>query len=113
MSEIELALAKLVGVSKKFCLLVVMASSHGFHVAGVTVTHATRVPAFNNLGDDSLLDVCKTPSPARMVEKRASPPSLVSGKFLFFSFLLLPQALITALQILPSFHRRWIFHWRI
>jgi hypothetical protein len=39
MSEIELALAKPVRVSKKFCLLDVAALSHGLHATGLTVTH--------------------------------------------------------------------------
>jgi hypothetical protein len=40
-SEIELALPKPIGVSKMFCLLDVVASSHGPHVVGVAVTHTT------------------------------------------------------------------------
>jgi hypothetical protein len=40
-SEIELALPKPIGVSKMFCLLDVVASSHGPHVIGVAVTHTT------------------------------------------------------------------------
>jgi hypothetical protein len=71
-SEIELPLAKPVGVSKKFRLLDAAASSHRLHTAGITTTHAARVRAFNNLGDDSSLDVHKTPLPAKMVEKRVS-----------------------------------------
>jgi hypothetical protein len=43
---------------------------------------------FDNLGGDSLLDVRKTTSSERMKEKRASPPPLVSGEFLLFSFVL-------------------------
>jgi hypothetical protein len=51
MSTIELALAKPIGVSKKFCLLDVAASSHA-RAAGATMTHTSRVPAFDNLGND-------------------------------------------------------------
>jgi hypothetical protein len=72
MPEIELALAKPVRVSKRFHLLDVAALSHGPH------------PASMDLGDDSSLDVRKTPSPARMEAKRASLPPLVSGEFLHF-----------------------------
>jgi hypothetical protein len=57
MPEIELALAKPVGVSKKFHLLDAVGSSHGPHAMGVATTHAARVVAFNNLSDDSSLDV--------------------------------------------------------
>jgi hypothetical protein len=52
MSEIELALAKPVGISKKFCLLDVEASSHGLCNTGATMTHTACVPAFDNLDDD-------------------------------------------------------------
>jgi hypothetical protein len=96
-SEIELALVRHVGISKKFCLLDVAASSQGLHAEGITITYAARVPAFNNLGDDSTRDVRKTPSPVRTVERHASPPPSVSGKFLHFSFTLLPWTLITIL----------------
>jgi hypothetical protein len=112
-SEIELALVKSVGVSKKFHLLDVAVSSHGPHIAGTTATHTARVLAFHNLGDDSSPDVRKTPSPKNTVEKHASPLPLVSGEFLRFSFALLPWALITTFQILPSLLPRWICHWRI
>jgi hypothetical protein len=55
-----LALAKPIGVSKKFCLLDVAASSHARAVSA-TATNIARVPAFDNLGNDSLPDVRKTP----------------------------------------------------
>jgi hypothetical protein len=58
---------------------------------GIASTRTARVPTFNNLSDDSLLDVCKTPSPEKMVEKHASPPPSVSGEILHFSFALLLQ----------------------
>jgi hypothetical protein len=112
-SETELALAKPVGVSKKFHLLDVVASSHELHAMGITTTRTTQVPAFDNLGDDSSPDVRKTPSPAKTVEKHASPPPSVSSKFLGFSFTLLPRALISTLQMLPGFCPRWFCHWRI
>jgi hypothetical protein len=67
MLEVELALAKPVGVFKNFHLLdVVVASSHGLRAMGVAVTHAAQVPAFDNIGDASSPDVRKTPSPERM-----------------------------------------------
>jgi hypothetical protein len=84
--EIELALAKLVGVSKKFHLLDVVGSSHEPHAAGIVRTHAAQVLTFNNLGDDSSPDVRKTPSPVKTIERCASPPPLVSGEFLCFGF---------------------------
>jgi hypothetical protein len=84
-SEIELALSKLVGVSKKFHILDVAASSHA-RTTGATTTRTVRVPAFDNLGDDSSSDVCEARSPRKMMEKLVSPPPLVSGEFLCFSF---------------------------
>jgi hypothetical protein len=57
-SEIELALVKPIGVSKKFHLLDATGSSHGPHATSITATHAARVSAFDNLGDDSSSDVC-------------------------------------------------------
>jgi hypothetical protein len=62
-------------------------------VACITMTHAARVPTFNNLGDDSSPDVHKTPSPERMMEKPASPPAVVSGEFLLISFILFTTCL--------------------
>jgi hypothetical protein len=85
MSEIELALAKLVGASKKFHLLDVLASSH-VHVIGTTMTRTARVPAFDNLGNGSSSDVHEALSPGKTMEKLVSPPPLVSGEFLYFSF---------------------------
>jgi hypothetical protein len=83
-----LALTKPVGVSRKFHLLDVAILSHGLHATRVTVTHAAQVPDFDNLDDDSSSNVRKTPLPAKTVEKRASSPPSVSGKFLRFSFAL-------------------------
>jgi hypothetical protein len=56
-SEIELPLAKPIGVSKKFHLLDIVGSSHGSHSTCDATTHAAWVPAFDILGDDSLSDV--------------------------------------------------------
>jgi hypothetical protein len=84
-SEIELALEKLVGVSKKFRLLDATGLSHRPHAMGVTTTHAARVPAFDNLGDDSSPDVRQTHSPIWTIERCASPPPSMSGEFLCFS----------------------------
>jgi hypothetical protein len=82
-SEIELALAKPVGISKKFCLLDVAAPSHGLHGAGLSVAHAgeraARVASFDNLGDDLSPDVCQTPPPKKAGEKCAAPPPSISG----------------------------------
>jgi hypothetical protein len=59
--KIELALAKPVRVSKFFCLLDVPSSSHGRNSGGATAAkaseRATHLAAFDNLGDDSSLDV--------------------------------------------------------
>jgi hypothetical protein len=88
-SKIELALVKPLAVSNKFRLLDVVASSQGPHTVGTTMIHATRVLTSDNLGDDSSLDVRKTPSPERMVERRVPPPTMVSGEFLYFRFALL------------------------
>jgi hypothetical protein len=64
-SEIELALVKLIGVSKKICLLDVPASSHEVRNKGPTTAYGgeciAHVVAFDNLGDDSSPDVRKTP----------------------------------------------------
>jgi hypothetical protein len=51
-----LVVAKHVGVSKKFSLLDVAASSHA-RTMGATATRTARVPAFDNLGDDLSPDV--------------------------------------------------------
>jgi hypothetical protein len=85
-SKIELALAKPIGVSKKFCLLDAVGSSHVPHATGIVTTRAARVPAFDNLDDDSSLDVRKTPSLVRTIERCASLPPSVSGEFLCFGF---------------------------
>jgi hypothetical protein len=84
-SEIELVLARPVGVSNKFCLLNVVALSHRIYGTGHGMTHGERVaraPAIENLGDDSSPDVHKTPSPKRVGGKRASPPPSSPGEFL-------------------------------
>jgi hypothetical protein len=80
---VELALAKPVGVSKKFCLLDVAALSHARATSAVT-TRTARV-AFDNLGDDSSPDVHEAPSPETTMEKHVSPLPSVSGEFLRFS----------------------------
>jgi hypothetical protein len=107
--EIEWALVKSVGVSKKFCLLDVAAPSRRPLTGGATVTRierAARVPAFENLGDDSSPNVRKTPSPKRIAERRASPLPSMSDEFFLY-------ALITVLQELPDFRLRWICRWRV
>jgi hypothetical protein len=57
---------KPVGVSIQFCPLDVAAPSRGL-TTGLTMSHvgerADRVVAFDNLGDDSLLDARGTPFP--------------------------------------------------
>jgi hypothetical protein len=82
-SEIELALMKLVGVSKKFCLLDVAAPSHWLRGASLTMTRSSertgRLAAFDNLDDDSSHDVHKTPSPKRAEEKCVAPPLSISS----------------------------------
>jgi hypothetical protein len=85
-SEIELALVKSVGVSKKICLLDVPASSHGVHDEGPAMVHggehATHVVSFDNLGHDSSPGVRKTPSTKRTREKHPAPPPSLSSWFL-------------------------------
>jgi hypothetical protein len=83
--EIELALTKPIRASNKFRLLDVAASSHA-HATDAAASHTARVPAFDNLSEDSSLDVRKTPSPERVTEKCVSPPPSASGEFLCFSF---------------------------
>jgi hypothetical protein len=76
---------KLGGVSKKFHLLDVAALSHA-HAAGATVTHTARVPAFNDLDDDSSPDVHEAPSPGKTMDKLVSPLPSVSAEYLHLSF---------------------------
>jgi hypothetical protein len=59
-SEIERALVKHVGVSKKFFLLDAVGSSHGPHTTDIAATCAARVSAFDNLDDDPSPDVRRT-----------------------------------------------------
>jgi hypothetical protein len=65
-SEIELVFVKLIGVSKKLCLLDLPGSSHGprdkDHVVTKVDERAACVMAFDNLGDDSSLDIRGSPS---------------------------------------------------
>jgi hypothetical protein len=107
--EIEWALVKLVGVSKKFCLLDVAAPSRRPLTGGATVTRierAARVVAFKNFGDDSSPNVRKTPSPKRIAKRHASPLPSMSDEFFWY-------ALITVLQELSGFRLRWICCWRV
>jgi hypothetical protein len=87
MSTIELALAKHVGVSKKFRLLDIAALTHT-RAAGAAPTHTAWVSALDNLGDDSSPDVHMAPSPGKMMEKPVSLPPSVSGEFVCFSFMI-------------------------
>jgi hypothetical protein len=84
-SEIQLALVKPVGVSKKFHILDAPGLSHRPPTPGVTTTRAAQVPAFNNIDDDSSSDVRRMPSPVRTIERRVSLPPSVFGEFLCFS----------------------------
>jgi hypothetical protein len=77
------------------------------------VERASQVPAFDNLSDDSSLDVHEIPSPKRVGGKHASPPPSVPGVFLCSRFALSPRALMTVLQMLPSLRLHSICHWRI
>jgi hypothetical protein len=107
-----LALAKPVGVSKKFFLLDVAASSLA-RTVGTTPTHTARVPAFDNLGINSSPDVREAPSPRKTIEKPVSPPPLVSGEFLRFSFTIFtvgPDEFF--LQTLPDLRPCQICRWR-
>jgi hypothetical protein len=105
MLEIELALAKPVGISKKNCLLDVAVVSHGLCGVDATMTHTARVLTFDNPDDDSSPDVRKTPSPKKAGEKRTSPPPSMSGYFCMLASPCLAWALMTifvgAIQPLP------------
>jgi hypothetical protein len=97
-SEIELAFAKPVEVSNFFCLLDVPASSDGVHDEGPGMAYgcerAAHMMAFDNLGDDSLPDVHKIPSPKGAGEKRPAPPPSISAWFLCCIFALFQQTLM-------------------
>jgi hypothetical protein len=60
MPKIELALMKPVGISKFFCLLDVVAPSHGHRGVGLAMIHAgeraARMVAFDNLGDEKVVE---------------------------------------------------------
>jgi hypothetical protein len=71
------------------------------------------VSAFDNLDDDSSPDVHRTPPPKKTEEKRVFSPPPASDEFLRLSFVLLRQALMTALHVLPDFRPRWICHWKV
>jgi hypothetical protein len=85
-SEIELALVKPVGVSKKICLLDAPSSSHDPHDRGLTATKAgkctARVVAFDNLGDDSSPDVHGAPLPSRE-QRKVSAASAIADWLVF------------------------------
>jgi hypothetical protein len=111
-STIELALEKPLGVSKKFHLLDVAALSQAC-AASVTMTHTAQVPTFDNLNDDSSLDVREAPSLGATTEKATSQPPSASGEFLCFSFTILFAGLDDfILQTLPNLCLCWIFCWR-
>jgi hypothetical protein len=100
MSKIELTLVNPVGVSKFFFLLDVAVPSPRLPTRNLVLTHigwVARVPAFDNLGDDSSQDVHKTPSPKRTAEKRTCPLPSTFGEFLLFKLRLFSHALITIL----------------
>jgi hypothetical protein len=83
-SEIELAQAKPIEVSKKFCLLDVPSSSHGPRDQGRVAIKvggecASRVVTFDNLGDDSSLDIHEASSPRETEEVPPPPPPFIPG----------------------------------
>jgi hypothetical protein len=89
-------------VSKKFHLLDVVDLSQAC-AAGIVMTHTARVPAFDNLDDDSLPDVREAPSPGATMGKPASPPPSASSEFLHFDFAILTVGLDDFfLQTLPG-----------
>jgi hypothetical protein len=85
-SEIELTLAKPVGVSKFFCLLDAPSSSHGHRGGGAAIAkvseRAARVVAFDNLGDDSSPDVREAPLPPRK-QRKACAASTIDAWLVF------------------------------
>jgi hypothetical protein len=80
-SEIELAPAKPVGVSKKLCLLDAPSSSHGHRSGGAAIAKGsewtTRILAFDNLGDDSSPNVREAALPQENKEHLSPPPPLM------------------------------------
>jgi hypothetical protein len=86
---------KPLGVSKKFCLLDVAASSQCC-AGGIAMTHIARVPAFDNLGNDLSPDVRGAPSLGETTEKPASLPPSASGEFLCLNFMILTMVLIAS-----------------
>jgi hypothetical protein len=85
MSEIELALAKPIGVSKKIHLLDVAVLPDAPRASGVTMVHAARVATFDNLGRDLSPDTHAAPSPKGRIEKRASSLKRMTEKCTFLS----------------------------
>jgi hypothetical protein len=57
------------------------------------MTPIARVPAFDNLSDDSSPDAHETPSTGKTMEKHASPLPSTSGESLCFSFTILTVGL--------------------
>jgi hypothetical protein len=94
-TAIELALVKPLRVSKKIHMLDVAALSQA-RATGTMTTCAARVPAFDNLGDDSSLDVHEAPSSKTTMEKHASPPPLASSEFCASISEFLPWVLMTS-----------------
>jgi hypothetical protein len=80
--EIELALAKLVGVSKFFCLLDAPSSSLGPHGGGLAVTkageHTAPMAGFDNLADDSSSRCLRGPLSLRK-QRRAPATSAIDA----------------------------------
>jgi hypothetical protein len=84
-SEIELIVAKPIGVSKKFCLSDVPGSSPSrcdeSHRAVQTVAEqAPRIIYFDNLGDDSSPDLCEALPSKRVADVPLPPPPSMHGE---------------------------------
>jgi hypothetical protein len=101
-SEIELALMKPTGVSKKYRLLDVAALPHAPRTTCATTIRTAQVPTFYNLSYNLSLDTRAAPLPGRRIEKHASspkrtieerafPPPSVFGEFLPCMFALLTR----------------------
>jgi hypothetical protein len=97
MSKIELALAKPIGVSKKFCFSDMLRFSQsrrdeGGPVVQATSERASRVLSFANLGDSSP-DTHKA-SPSEKTVDVPSPPIVTPSWYSYYSFAHLFCALV-------------------
>jgi hypothetical protein len=103
-SEIELILAKLVGVSKKFCLSDVPGSSQSrrdesHRVVETIVERTPCVISFDNLDDDSSLDIREASLPKRVATVHPSPLPFSHGELQSYTFANLLKILMLVLHM--------------